>query len=79
MRVALLTLVVAVLLAPNVMEPVGVVAAQQPVDTRAFMTQYCVSCHTQQAKQRGTVPVTFDDLDFANIGGDGRTWEQVVR
>jgi hypothetical protein len=55
------------------------VVAQQQVDTRAFMKQYCISCHTQQAKQRGAVPVTFDDLDPANIGRDARTWEQVVR
>ncbi len=57
----------------------AVVSAQQRVDTRAFMKQYCINCHTQQAKQRGTVPVTFDDLDFVNIGRNGRTWEQVVR
>jgi hypothetical protein len=58
---------------------VPVVAAQQPVDTRAFMKQYCLNCHTQQAKQRGTVPVALDDLETANIGRDARTWEQVVR
>jgi hypothetical protein len=56
-----------------------VVAAQQQVDTRAFMKQYCLNCHTQQAKQRGAVPVALDDLDPARIGGDARTWEQVVR
>jgi uncharacterized protein DUF1592/uncharacterized protein DUF1588/uncharacterized protein DUF1587/uncharacterized protein DUF1585/uncharacterized protein DUF1595 len=77
MRVGLLT-VVAVLLAPSVGEPVRV-AAQQQVDTRAFLKQYCISCHAQQAKQRGAVPVTLDDLDPANIGRDARTWEQVVR
>jgi mono/diheme cytochrome c family protein len=65
--------------APANVAPFTVVRAQQQVDTQAFMKQYCVGCHTQQAKQRGTVPVTFDDLDFSNIGRDGRTWEQVVR
>ena len=58
---------------------VPVAAAQQQVDTRAFMKQYCLNCHTQQAKQRGTVPVALDDLETANIGRDARTWEQVVR
>jgi mono/diheme cytochrome c family protein len=72
-------LVAAVLFAPNGREPVRVVAAQQQVDTRAFMKQYCISCHTQQAKQRGTVPVALDDLDPANVSRDARTWEQVVR
>ncbi len=59
--------------------PAAVVAAQQQVDTRAFMKQYCVSCHTQQAKQRGTVPVTLDDVDPTNVSRDARTWEQIVR
>ena len=73
-----LVLVAAILLAPSVVEPVRV-EAQQQVDTRAFMKQYCISCHTQQAKQRGTVPVALDDLDPANVSRDARTWEQVVR
>jgi hypothetical protein len=78
MRVTTFAIVVLILFAPNVGEPVRV-AAQQQVDTRAFMKQYCIGCHTQQAKQRGAVPVTFDDLDPVNIGRDARAWEQVVR
>ena len=70
---------VAALESPADVTPVAVVSAQQQVDTHAFMKQYCISCHTQQAKQRGTVPVTLDDLDPANISRDARTWEQVVR
>src|SRR5262245_12313915 len=70
---------VAVFGVPVDVDPVAAVAAQQQVDTRAFMKQYCVSCHTQQAKQRGTVPVTLDDLDPTNVSRDARTWEQVVR
>ena len=76
---AALAIGIAVFQAPVDVAPVAVVAAQQQVDARAFMKQYCVSCHTQQAKQRGTVPVTLDDLDPANISRDARTWEQVVR
>jgi hypothetical protein len=79
MRVATFGVVAAILFAPNVGEPVRVVAAQPQMDTRAFMKQYCVSCHTQQAKQRGAVPVALDDLDAASVGRDARTWEQVVR
>jgi hypothetical protein len=59
--------------------PVAVVAAQQQVDSRAFLKQYCISCHTEQAKQRGSVPVALDDLEPANVARDARTWEQVVR
>ena len=74
---AALLLAVAILKAPFGIEPVA--AAQQQVDTRAFLKQYCVSCHTQQAKQRGTVPVALDELDPTQVDRDGRTWEQVVR
>jgi hypothetical protein len=59
--------------------PVAVVTAQQQLDSRAFLKQYCISCHTQQAKQRGSVPVALDDLDPASVSRDARTWEQVVR
>src|SRR5688572_23902456 len=59
--------------------PVSTVAAQERVDARAFMKQYCVSCHTQQARRSGAVPVALDDLDPANVQRDAGTWEQVVR
>ncbi len=59
--------------------PVAVVVAQQQVDTRAFMKQYCLSCHSEQARRSGNVPVSFDTLDSSNIARDARTWEQVVR
>jgi hypothetical protein len=79
MRVTTFAVVVAaVLLVPCAVEPVRV-AAQQQVDPGAFMKQYCINCHSQQAKQRGTVPVALDVLDPADVSRDGRTWEQVVR
>ncbi len=59
--------------------PVSTVAAQERIDTRAFMKQYCISCHTQQARRSGAVPVALDDLDPANVQRDAGTWEQVVR
>jgi hypothetical protein len=76
---AALVIGVAAFEGPGWFEPVATVAAQQQVDTRAFLKQYCINCHSQQAKQRGTVPITLDDLDPANISRDARTWEQVVR
>jgi hypothetical protein len=54
--------------------------AQQPQpDARAFLKQYCFGCHTQQMKQRGSVPVALDTLDSANVAADAKTWEMVVR
>jgi hypothetical protein len=79
MRVATLAVIATILFAPTFVVPVRVVSAQQQVDTRAFMKQYCISCHTQQARQRGTVPVALDELDPANVSRDARTWEQVAR
>ena len=61
--VATAVLVAAAWLAPATVRPVSVVAAQEQIDTRAFLTQHCLGCHTQQAKQRGTVPVALDDLN----------------
>src|SRR4029434_9368002 len=76
---AAIVVCVAVRAAPVEGVPVALVAAQPQVDARAFLKQYCISCHTQQAKQRGTVPVALDDLDPANVSRDARTWEQIVR
>src|SRR5688572_32863657 len=76
---AALVLGLATFESPVDVAPVAVVAAQQQVDSRAFLKQYCISCHTQQAKQRGSVPVALDDIDPANVSPDARTWEQVVR
>ncbi len=64
---------------PDDLAPVAPVAAQAQVDTRAFLKQYCINCHSQQGKQRGMAPVALDDLDPANVSRDARTWEQVIR
>ncbi|HLG59749.1 MAG TPA: DUF1592 domain-containing protein [Vicinamibacterales bacterium] len=38
-----------------------------------------MSCHTETARQRGTVPVAFDTLNPSNVAADAATWEKVVR
>ena len=48
-------------------------------DARAFMQTYCITCHSQQMKSRGTVPVALDALDASVVAKDAETWEQVVR
>src|SRR5436309_3214775 len=50
------------------------VAAQQ-----AVLQRYCLTCHNQNLKQRGTVPIALDGLDLANVRTDAATWEKVVR
>jgi hypothetical protein len=51
-------------------------ARQQAQQT---LQRYCVSCHSEAMKQRGTVPVAFDRLDTANIAADAATWERINR
>ena len=46
---------------------------------RAFLDQYCVTCHNERLLERGTVPVAFEDLDTENVGVHADVWEEVVR
>ena len=62
------------------LRPVPVAAARAPGDdARAFLQTYCITCHSQQMKSRGTVPVAFDTLDASAVANDAKTWETVVR
>jgi len=59
-------------------------AAQQPTPSSPVATQkalfdrYCLTCHTQRLKERGTVPIALDSLDLTRVGTDAATWEKVV-
>ena len=67
-------------LALPALRPVSVAAAAAPAgDARAFLQTYCVTCHSQQMKSRGTVPVALDTLDPSLMSKDTETWELVVR
>jgi mono/diheme cytochrome c family protein len=46
---------------------------------REVFAKYCVSCHTEAQRGRGTVPVAFERLDLSNVGSDAAMWERVVR
>src|SRR5688572_19675581 len=49
---------------------------------KAFLTQYCVACHSERAKTAGmdsARKLTVDTLDPANLAHDARTWELIVR
>jgi mono/diheme cytochrome c family protein len=46
---------------------------------REVFAKYCVSCHTEAQRSRGTVPVAFERLDWSNVGSDAGMWERVVR
>jgi hypothetical protein len=58
------------------------VSAGSPQSTspqRAVLEKYCVTCHSQTAKDKGLVPVALDRLDLAHVGSDAEIWEKVVR
>jgi len=45
---------------------------------KALFDRYCLTCHTQRLKERGTVPIALDTLDLTQIGASAATWEKVV-
>jgi len=49
---------------------------------RAVLDRYCISCHSQSAKDKGLVPVALDRLDLSRVGNsesEAEIWEKVVR
>src|SRR5215468_244262 len=45
----------------------------------ALLDRYCVTCHTQKAKERGTVPVALDNVDLSRPPANAELWEKVIR
>ena len=43
---------------------------------RAFLDQYCVTCHNERAK---TASLMLDKMDLTHVGDGAETWEKVVR
>jgi hypothetical protein len=58
--------------APQAPSPLPVTAQ------KALLDRYCLTCHTQRLKERGTVPVALDTLDITQVGANAATWEKVV-
>jgi hypothetical protein len=52
--------------------------ASATVEQKALLDRYCLTCHTQRLKERGTVPIALDTLDLSRIGSDAAAWEKVV-
>jgi hypothetical protein len=58
------------------------VATVSDADQKAFITQYCIACHSERAKAAGmdsARKLALDALDPANMAHDAKTWELVVR
>ena len=44
-----------------------------------ILDRYCLACHNEGLRARGTVPVSFEGLTLENVGADAEVWEKVVR
>src|SRR6185503_3195771 len=70
---------------PATAQPTAAVTAAPAIsaeDQRAFLTQYCVGCHSEKMKAAGldsSRRLTMDALDPANVDKDREKWELVVR
>ena len=63
---------------PQAAAPTAAVPAV-PAAPRALLDRYCVTCHNDAGQRRGTVPVSLQALDTANVGADAALWESVLR
>src|SRR5689334_11152845 len=55
--------------------PAQTAATTAPVDTRAIVNTYCVSCHNQRTKTAG---LALDSADLSDIPAHADVWEKVV-
>src|SRR5262245_38987732 len=63
-------------------EQAAATAAESVAAQKAIIAQYCVTCHSDKAKNACIVAsrmINYDDLDLAHVEIDGETWERVVR
>ena len=77
---ALLTLMALISAGIAVSQSAGI--PQTSPAQRATLEKYCITCHSQSAKDRGMVPVALDMLDLSRVGQAGsetEIWEKVVR
>jgi len=58
----------------------GIVRAQQQVGERqALLDRYCVTCHSERLRDRGTVPLSLESVDLTDIPAGAELWEKVIR
>ena len=45
----------------------------------ALLEQYCVTCHNERLRSRGTVPIELQTADLATVPAQTELWEKVIR
>ena len=83
-RIGISVVVAGLVLMSTATAPMAVrAAAQQPgpeaVQARALLNRYCIGCHSEAQRVRGTVPIALDTLNVSDLSGDAKVWETVVR
>ena len=46
---------------------------------RALLDQYCVTCHNERLRSRGTVPISLQSVDLTDVPAEAELWEKVIR
>ena len=65
--------------ATGLQQPSSRAPAESASPQRALLDRYCLACHNEGLRARGTVPFSFDGLTLADVGADAEVWEKVVR
>src|SRR6478672_10181746 len=66
--------------APKSAATTAALAAQADSGTsRAFLNQYCVTCHNTKTPQPAAHPVDLEKASLDNVLADAETWERVLR
>ena len=63
-----------------------VVRAQEPIasdatvaERQALLDRYCITCHSERLRDRGTVPLSLESVDLTDIPAGAELWEKVIR
>ena len=86
MRGPFLLLGVSIVLAAVGPEP-AVAAQPQPSEAtltpvahhRDVIDRYCVTCHNEGLRDRGTVPISLQSVDLTEVAAEAELWEKVIR
>jgi hypothetical protein len=87
-RAALLSFGVATLLVAQTIPSRGrqgvvrgsvVIASADTAKYRAFVDQYCATCHNKRARTPAEAPVNLEPAAFDDLLGHAETWERVLR
>ena len=65
--------------AAGLQQPASRAPAESASPQRALLDRYCLACHNEGLRARGTVPFSFEGLTLADVGADAEVWEKVVR